>query len=202
MHRWSFDNRKIIVYVWTKHKCIKIQTFLKRNFKVIYVVTFFQQVILLNGTAGKKRLRLRLEGDRFSLRRPVLDVIGADTNTRPYIDRIIYREWCIKLCLIESMMVFWPRQGNQRQVFRLFSLMLGKDSYETNSLKTRLNFPCRGLNTIIDYFSHTSFSAFPQQEHEVAVFLSVQRYKNAVCKIAASQTDWKEIETLFLPTLY
>lgn len=50
------------------------------------------KVILLNGTAGKKRLRLRLEGDRFSLRRPVLDVIGADTNTRPYIDRIIYRE--------------------------------------------------------------------------------------------------------------
>ena len=42
--------------------------------------------------------------------------------------------------IIESMMGLRPRQGNLRLVFRLFSLMRG--------------FPCRGLNPIIDYFSH------------------------------------------------
>ena len=44
--------------------------------------------------------------------------------------------------IIESMMGLRPRQGNLRLVFRLFSLM--RD----------LRFPCRGLNPIIDCFSH------------------------------------------------
>ena len=58
--------------------------------------------------------------------------------------------------LIESMMVLRPRQGNLRQVFRLFSLMRGFAEYKTNNLKTSLRFPCRGINTIIEYFSHAS----------------------------------------------
>ena len=64
-----------------------------------------------------------------------------------------------KNIIIESMMVLRPRQGNLRQVFRLFSLMRGSAEHETNNLKTSLRFPCRGLNMlniIIDYFSHTS----------------------------------------------
>ena len=48
----------------------------------------------------------------------------------------------IHLRLIESTMGLRPRQGNLRLVFRLLSLMRG------------LRFPCRGLNPIIDYFSH------------------------------------------------
>ena len=31
----------------------------------------------------------------------------------------------VSISLIESMMGFWPRQGNLRLVFRLFSLMRG-----------------------------------------------------------------------------
>ena len=58
------------------------------------------------------------------------------------------------LRLIESMMVFMPRQGNLRLVFRLFSLMQGLPSIRLNNLETSLIFPCRGLNPINDYFSH------------------------------------------------
>ena len=49
-----------------------------------------------------------------------------------------------------------------------------------------LRFPCRGLNAIVVYFSHTAHvSSYPQQENEVAIFLSAQEYKNAIIKIAA-----------------
>ena len=54
------------------------------------------------------------------------------------------------------MMVLRPRQGNLRQVFRFFGLLRDFAEHETNNLKTSLRFPCRGLNIIIDYFSHTS----------------------------------------------
>ena len=80
----------------------------------------------------------------------------------------------ITLILINSIMVLRPRQGNLRQVFRLFILMRGFAEDETNNLKTSLIFPGRGLNTIIDHFSHTSsFSSFPQQENKVAIFFFV-----------------------------
>ena len=73
-------------------------------------------------------------------------------------------------------MVLRPRQGNLRQVFRLFSLMRGFAEHEMNNLKTSLRFPCRGLNTIIDYFCHTSsFSSFPQQKNKVAIFFCLPK---------------------------
>ena len=42
--------------------------------------------------AGDKSLRLRVDGDMFSRRRPVLEVIEADDTQRPYISRINYTE--------------------------------------------------------------------------------------------------------------
>ena len=47
-----------------------------------------------------------------------------------------------------------PRQGNLRLVFRLFSLMRGLPSVRLNNLETSLRFPGRGLDSIVDYFSH------------------------------------------------
>ena len=74
------------------------------------------------------------------------------------------------------MMVFRSSQGNLRQVFRLFGLMRGFAEHETNNQKTSLRNPCKGLNTIIDYFSHTSsFSSFPQQENEVAIVFGLPK---------------------------
>ena len=92
---------------------------------------------------------------------------------------------------IESMMGLRLRQGNFRQVFRLFSPMRGCSEHVTDNLKTSLRFPCRGINTIINYFSHTSsFSSFSQQENEVAIFSVCPRIQK--CNMqnrAASQTD-------------
>ena len=63
--------------------------------------------------------------------------------------------------LIESLMMLRPRQGNLRQVFRLFSLCL----------------------------THHPFCYISTARNEVAIF-SAQKYKNAKCKIAAtSQSD-------------
>ena len=61
------------------------------------------------------------------------------------------------------------RQGNLRIVFRLCSLLRGFTEHEMNNLNMSLRFPCCGLNTIVDYFSHTSFSSFSEQENEVAI---------------------------------
>ena len=62
--------------------------------------------------------------------------------------RSIFQLWPDEGIIIESLMMLKPRQGNLRQVFRLFSLMRGSAEHETNNLKTSLRFPCRGLNTI------------------------------------------------------
>ena len=65
--------------------------------------------------------------------------------------------------------------------FKIIHHKRGSAEHETNNLKTSLRFPCRGLNTTIDYFSLTScFSSFPQPEF----FVFAQEYKNAVCKTA------------------
>ena len=75
------------------------------------------------------------------------------------------------LGLMESMMVLRPRQGNIRQVFIVF---------KSHANNLNLRFHCRGLNTIIDYISHTLSFPFLRQENEVAIFLSVQEYKNTI----------------------
>ena len=72
------------------------------------------------------------------------------------------------------MMVLRPGQGNLRQVFRLFSL----------------RFPCRGLNTIIDYFSHTSsFSLFPQQKNKKAIFSDIVTKIKSTVRLFADNTS-------------
>ena len=69
------------------------------------------------------------------------------------------------LRLIESIMVLRPRQGNLRQVFWLLKSHARLcQAWDLNNLKMSLRFPCRGLNTIIDYFSHTFSFPFLQQE--------------------------------------
>ena len=47
---------------------------------------------MFQGKVGNKSLRLRVDGDVYSKRRPVLEVIEADTTKRPYITRINYTE--------------------------------------------------------------------------------------------------------------
>ena len=64
----------------------------------------------------------------------------------------------VALRLIECMIGLRQRQGNLRQVCRLFSAMQGLPSIRLNNLKLSLRFPCYGLNSIIDYLSHPFYS--------------------------------------------
>ena len=95
----------------------------------------------------------------------------------PYIGLVTVR---LSLICIETLFLLYIQMStNVSQwnsffplkyiVYKCFSCFRPRMGQFFN-LKMSLRFPCRG-NTIIDYFSHTSsFSSFPQQENEVAIF--------------------------------
>ena len=107
-----------------------------------------------------------------NLRKHKLQVYTCFQNVLSFVEKINIR--CYILVpgrIVESMMVFRPRQRNLGQVFRVFSLMQGSAEHETNNLKMSLRFPCWRLNTIFDYFfSHIILFFIAQQENEAAIF--------------------------------
>ena len=64
--------------------------------------------------------------------------------------------------LIDSMMVLRLRQDISQTSFQVFQV--------SSSLKTSLRFPCQGLNSTNDYFSHTLSFPFLSARNEVAIF--------------------------------
>ena len=98
------------------------------------------------------------------------------------------------MSLIESMIALQPKQGNLRQVSRLFSFVRA-----LLAVVCDCGIPWTFLLLFV-CLTHHPFLYIATTRNVVAVF-SDQEYKNAKCKTATSQSDWKKIEPLSLPTL-